>query len=244
MKIFPYYDKIRHTLEEKGEKMQRTKLKDRILPTYTKGEEIFNMTSHIVGAVLGIVATVLCIVFAAVRGNGYGVISGAIYGVTMIMLYTMSSIYHGLSPKIKSKKVFQVLDHCSIFLLIAGSYTPFALCSIREVDSFAGWLIFGIIWLFAILGIVLNSIDIKKFKVFSMICYLLMGWCILIKGNLLPELLTWKGFILLVAGGIAYTIGAIIYGVGKKHKYFHSIFHLFILLGSFLQFMCILLYVM
>ncbi len=162
----------------------------------------------------------------------------------MIMLYTMSSIYHGLSPKIKSKKVFQVLDHCSIFLLIAGSYTPFALCSIREVDSFAGWLIFGIIWLFAILGIVLNSIDIKKFKVFSMICYLLMGWCILIKGNLLPELLTWKGFILLVAGGIAYTIGAIIYGVGKKHKYFHSIFHLFILLGSFLQFMCILLYVM
>lgn len=224
--------------------MQRTKLKDRTLPTYTKGEEIFNMTSHIVGAVLGIVATVLCIVFAAVRGNGYGIISGAIYGVTMILLYTMSSIYHGLSPKIKSKKVFQILDHCSIFLLIAGSYTPFALCSIREADSVAGWIIFGIIWLFAILGIVLNSIDIKKFKVFSMICYLLMGWCILIKGNLLPELLTLNGFILLVAGGIAYTIGAIIYGVGKKHKYFHSIFHLFILLGSFLQFMCILLYVM
>lgn len=224
--------------------MQRTKLKDRILPTYTKGEEIFNMTSHIVGAVLGVVATVLCIVFAAIHQNVYGVISGAIYGVTMIVLYTMSSIYHGLSPKFTSKKVFQILDHCSIFLLIAGSYTPFALSAIRGVDVVAGWAIFGVIWLLAILGIVLNSIDIKKFKVFSMICYLLMGWCILVKGSLLPEVLTLNGFILLVAGGIAYTVGAIIYGVGKKHKYFHSIFHLFILLGSFLQFMCILLYVM
>ncbi len=224
--------------------MKRTKLKDRILPTYTKGEEIFNMTSHIVGAVLGIVATVLCIVFAAIHGNGYGVVSGAIYGVTMIILYTMSSIYHGLSPKINSKKVFQVLDHCSIFLLIAGSYTPFALCAIREYDALAGWLIFGVIWALAILGITLNSIDIKKFRVFSMICYLLMGWCIIIKANLLPELLTKNGFILLLAGGIAYTIGAIVYGLGKKYKYAHSIFHLFILLGSFLHFLCILLYVM
>lgn len=224
--------------------MQRTKLKDRILPTYTKGEEIFNMTSHIVGAVLGIVATVLCIVFAAINSNGYGVISGAIYGVTMIILYTMSSIYHGLSPKITSKKVFQILDHCSIFLLIAGSYTPFALCAIREVNRLTGWVIFGVIWALAILGIILNSIDIKKFKAFSMICYLLMGWCIIIKANLLPEILTKKGVILLVTGGIAYTIGAIIYGLGKKHKYAHSIFHLFILLGSFLQFLCILLYVM
>ena len=220
--------------------MQRTKLKDRILPKYTKGEEIFNMTSHIVGAVLGMVATVLCVVFAAIHGNGYGVVSGAIYGMTMILLYTMSSIYHGLSPKFTSKKVFQILDHCSIFLLIAGSYTPFALCTIRQADVFAGWLIFSIIWLFAILGIVLNSIDIKKFKKFSMMCYLLMGWCIVLKIGLLPELLTLNGFILLVTGGIAYTIGAIIYGVGKKHKYFHSIFHLFILLGSFLQFLCIL----
>ena len=224
--------------------MKRIKLKDRILPTYTKGEEIFNMTSHIVGVALGIVATVLCVVFAAINGNGYGVVSGAIYGVTMIVLYTMSSIYHGLSPKITAKKVFQVLDHCSIFLLIAGSYTPFALCSIREVDPVAGWTIFGVIWGVAILGIVLNSIDIKRFKVFSMICYLVMGWCIVFKVSLLPELLGTAGVVLLVAGGIAYTIGAILYGLGKKHKYMHSIFHLFILLGSLLQFFCILLYVM
>ncbi len=224
--------------------MNRTKLKDRILPTYTKGEEIFNMTSHIVGGVLGIVATVLCVIFAAVHHNVYGVVSGAIYGATMIILYTMSSIYHGLSPTKYAKKVFQVLDHCSIFLLIAGSYTPFALCSIRNVDSIAGWTIFGIIWGVAILGIVLNSIDIKKFKVFSMICYLVMGWCIIIKASLLPKILGINGLILLVAGGIAYTVGAIIYAVGKKHKYMHSIFHLFILLGSILQFFCILLYVM
>lgn len=224
--------------------MQRIKLKDRILPTYTKGEEIFNMTSHIVGGALGIVATVLCVVFAAIHGNGYGVVSGAIYGVTMIILYTMSSIYHGLSPKRNSKKVFQILDHCSIFLLIAGSYTPFALCTIRSYDPVTGWVIFGVIWFLAILGIVLNSIDLKQFKVFSMICYLLMGWCIIMKINILPKLLGTTGFVLLLAGGITYTVGAILYGLGKKHKYVHSIFHLFILLGSFLQFMCILLYVM
>ena len=145
--------------------MKRIKLSDRILPKYTKGEEIFNMTSHIVGGALGVVATVLCVIFAAVRGNGYGVVSGAIFGVTMILLYTMSSIYHGLNPKLKAKKVFQVLDHCSIFLLIAGSYTPFALCTLREYDPVTGWVIFGVIWAMALLGIVLNSIDIKRYKV-------------------------------------------------------------------------------
>ena len=224
--------------------MNRTKLKDRILPTYTKGEEIFNMTSHIVGAALGVVAMVLCIVFAAINNNVYGIVSGAVYGITMILLYTMSSIYHGLSPKRYSKKVFQVLDHCSIFLLIAGSYTPFALCTIRNESLALGWTIFGVIWGFAILGIILNSIDIKKFKVFSMICYLVMGWCIIIKIDLLPRTLGINGLTLLSLGGIAYTLGAILYGVGKKHKYMHSIFHLFILLGSLLQFFCILLYVM
>ena len=224
--------------------MKRTKLRDRILPKYTKGEEIFNMTSHIVGGVLGIVALVLCVVFAAVHGNGYGVVSGAIYGVTMVILYTMSSIYHGLNPKRKAKKVFQVLDHCSIYLLIAGSYTPFALCTLREYSTALGWTIFGVIWFVAILGIILNSIDIKKFRVFSMICYLVMGWCFVFKINLLPEFLGTAGFVLLLLGGLAYTIGAILYGLGKKHKYMHSVFHLFILLGSLLQFFTILLYVM
>lgn len=162
----------------------------------------------------------------------------------MILLYTMSSIYHGLKPERFSKKVFQVLDHCSIFLLIAGSYTPFCLCTFREYNTALGWTIFGIIWAIAILGIVLNSIDIKKYKVFSMICYLGMGWCIIFTANLFPKLLGVGGTVFLVAGGIIYSLGAILYGLGKKHKWMHSIFHLFILLGSLLQFFCILLYVM
>jgi len=223
---------------------KRTKLSDRILPTYTKGEEIFNMTSHIIGGILGIVATVLCVIFASIHKNVYGVVSGAIYGSTLIILYTMSSIYHGLSPKLLAKKVFQVLDHCTIFLLIAGCYTPVALCNIRHVNLAVGWWIFGIIWGLTIIGIVFNSIDLKKFKHFSMICYLLMGWCIIFRADLLLKSMDISGIVLLVTGGLSYTIGAILYGIGKKHKYFHSIFHLFILLGSFLQFFSILLYSM
>ena len=137
-----------------------------------------------------------------------------------------------------------MLDHCTIFLLIAGSYTPFVLCTFREYNTALGWTLFGIIWGVAILGIVLNAIDLKKYKVFSMICYLAMGWCIIIKLPLLIQLLGIPGTVILVSGGIAYTIGAILYGIGKKHKYIHSIFHLFIVLGSVLQFFSILLYVM
>ena len=222
--------------------MKRVKLKDRVLPTYTKGEEIFNMTSHIVGGALGIVATTLCIIFAAIHNNVYGIISSAIYGFSMILLYTMSSIYHGLKPN-KAKRVFQVLDHCSIFLLIAGTYTPYCLVTLREYNTVLGWTLFGIVWGMATIGIVLNSIDIKKYKIFSMICYLIMGWCILVRVPLLPKLLGLTGFILLLAGGVSYTIGAIFYGFGKKKKYIHSVFHLFILLGSIFQFFSILFFV-
>lgn len=223
--------------------MKRTKLDDRVLPTYTKGEEIFNMVTHICGAALGVVATVLLAIFSAIHHNVYGIISGIIFGVSMIVLYTMSSIYHGLSPKLKAKKVFQIFDHCAIFLLIAGSYTPFCLCTLRSYNTATGWIIFGIIWATAIIGILLNSIDIKKYKVLSMICYLLMGWCIIVKGSILPELLSTLGFALLLAGGIIYSIGAILYGLGKKRKYVHSIFHIFIFLGSLLHFFCILFFV-
>ena len=224
--------------------MKRTKLADRILPTYTKGEEIFNMISHIVGGAFGIAVTVLCIIMAAVHHNVYGVVSSSIYGATMIILYTMSSIYHGLSPRTTGKKVFQILDHCTIFLLIAGSYTPFALCTFREYSPALGWSLFGIIWAVAILGIVLNAIDLKRYKVFSMICYIGMGWAIICKANLFPMLIGVKGTILLVSGGIVYTIGAILYGLGRNHKYMHSMFHLCILLASILQFFCILFYVL
>ena len=224
--------------------MKRTKLADRILPSYTKGEEIFNMVSHIVGGVAGIVTIVLCSVFGVIRGNAYGVVSGVLFGVSMIFLYTMSSLYHGLKPNSNSKKVFQILDHCAIFILIAGSYTPFALCTLREYSTALGWVIFGVIWGFAILGITLNAIDLKKYKVFSMICYLAMGWCIIVRGDLLPKLLGINGFTLLLAGGIVYTIGAILYGIGKKHKYVHSVFHLSVFLGNLLHVLCVLIYVM
>lgn len=223
--------------------MKRTKLKDRVLPTYTKGEEIFNMTSHIVGGAFGIIALVLCVIFSVIHRNAYAVVSSIIYGISMILLYTMSSIYHGLKPNGKAKKVFQILDHCSIFLLIAGSYTPFCLVTFREYNPILGWTIFGIIWGMAILGIILNAVDIKKYKIFSMLAYLGMGWCVVFTANLLPKLLGMTGLILLLLGGIAYTIGAILYGLGKKKKYIHSVFHLFILLGSILQFFTILLYV-
>ena len=224
--------------------MTRTKLADRILPNYTKGEEICNMVSHIIGGVLGIVALVLCVVVAAINHNVYGIVSGAIFGVSMILLYVMSSVYHGLSPKLKGKKVMQVLDHCTIYFLIAGSYTPFALCTLREYDAVTGWTIFGIIWLMAIIGTVFTAIDLKKYRVFSMICYLVMGWCIIFRINILPQLLGIAGFILLLAGGIIYTIGAILYGLGKKHKYMHSVFHVCIFIGSLLHFLCILLFVL
>ena len=224
--------------------MKRIKLSERVLPTYTRGEEIFNMVSHIVGGGFGVIATILCIIFAAVHHNVYGIISGTIYGITMILLYTMSSIYHGLRPGGTAKKVFQIIDHCTIFLLIAGSYTPFCLCTFREYDTSLGWILFGIIWGMAAIGIVLNSIDLERYKVFSMICYLAMGWCVIVKAPLLPQLLGIPGTILLASGGVAYTIGAIFYGFGKKHKYIHSVFHLLIVLGSILQFFSILLYVM
>ena len=223
--------------------MHRTKLADRILPKYTKGEEIFNMTSHIVGGALGVIATILCIIVSVKHHNVYGIIGSAIYGFTLILLYTISSIYHGLSPNLKAKKVMQVLDHCSIYLLIAGCYTPVALCTLRQVDVATGWWIFGIVWFFAILGIVFTSIDLKSTKVFSMICYIAMGWCIIFKFNVLLKGLKTGGIVLLVLGGVAYTAGTIFYGLGRKIKYFHSIFHLFILLGSILQFFSILLYV-
>ena len=223
--------------------MKRIKLDDRILPVYTKGEEIFNMVSHIVGGVLGIVAIVLCVIFGAIHKDVYSVISGIVFGVTLLLLYTMSSIYHGLKPDSKAKKVFQVIDHCSIFLLIAGSYTPFALCTLRQYNAALGWWIFGIVWSLAVIGIVLNSIDLKRYKVFSMICYLAMGWCIIFKINVVFECLGLTGFVLVLLGGIAYTIGAIIYGLGKKYKWMHSIFHISCVIGSLLHFLCILIYV-
>lgn len=224
--------------------MKRTKLSDRILPKYTKGEEIFNMVSHIVGGAFGITAIVLCSIFAAINGNVYGVVSGTIFGSTMLVLYTMSSIYHGLNPQTMAKKVFQIIDHCSIYILIAGTYTPVALCTLREYSTVEGWVLFGIIWAMAIIGATLNSIDLKKYSIFSMVCYLVMGWCIILRIGIIVELLGYGALALLLSGGIAYTVGAIFYKVGKNKKWMHSVFHIFCVIGSILHFLMVLLYVM
>ncbi len=220
----------------------RTKLKDRLLPSYTKGEEIFNMVSHIVGGGLGIIETAILVIFAALNSNAYGIVSSAIFGATMIILYTMSSIYHGLRPNL-AKKVFQIIDHCAIYLLIAGTYTPFSLCTLREYNTALGWSIFGVVWGLAVLGITLNAIDLKSFKIISMILYIGMGWCIIFTEKIIFNMLGAAGFSLLLSGGISYTIGAILYGFGRKVKYFHSVFHLFVVTGSILHFLCILFFV-
>lgn len=225
--------------------MKRIKLKDRVLPRYTKGEEIFNMVSHIVGGAFGAIALVACVIVAAIHNNTMGIISAIIYGLSLIELYTMSSVYHGLSPNLNTgKKVLQVIDHCSVYFLIAGSYTPFALCTFMNYDKGLGLTIFGVIWGLAIFGIVLNSIDLRRYRVISMICYILMGWMIIFKAYLLPELLGIPGTVFLVAGGVLYTLGAILYGLGVKKKWMHSVFHIFIVLASISQFICIIMCVM
>lgn len=214
------------------------------LPKYTKGEEIFNAVSHIVGGGFGVVALVIGLVVAAIHSNAYGVVSMAIYGSSMILLYTMSAIYHFLRPN-KAKKVFRIFDHCTIFLLIAGTYTPYCLVTLRESGGW-GWSIFGVVWGFAVLGIIFNAINMHKpiIKVLSMICYLAMGWCVIIAVKPLIDNLSTPGFIWLLLGGIMYTIGAVFYLFGRKKKYIHSVWHLFCVAGTIFQFISILLYVL
>ena len=210
---------------------------------YTKGEEIFNMVSHIAGVAVGIVALVLCVVFSAIKHNPYGVVASSIYGASMIILYSVSSIYHGLSPHIGAKKVMQTIDHCSIFLLIAGTYTPVCLCSLREYNTALGWTLFGVIWGISALGITLNAISVKKFKIFSAICYIAMGWCIVLVWKPTVQMLTFGGILLMLLGGISYTIGALFYYFFKKKKYMHSVFHIFVVIGSILQMFSVLFYI-
>ncbi len=225
--------------------MKRTKLRDRLLPDYTKGEEIFNMVSHIVGGGLGIIIAAICIVKAFLNQDAFQVVSAFIYGFSMIILYTMSSIYHGLVPKM-AKKVFQIIDHCAIFILIAGTYTPIALCSIREQNVLLGWCLFAFVWAMSILGVTLNAIDLKKYSLFSNICYIAVGWCVILIMKSVIEAVSLSGFWWLLSGGIAYTIGAVFYAVAAKGgpRYIHSVFHLFVLLGTILQAVSVIFYVL
>lgn len=220
----------------------RTKLADRILPDYTRGEEIMNMVTHIVGGGLGVAALVLCVVFSCIHKNPWAVVSSAIYGATLILLFTMSSVYHGLTHK-TAKKVMQILDHCTIFLLICGTYTPILLVSIRPLYPALAWTIFGIEWGVALIAATFNAIDLKKYKVFSMIAYIAMGWCIIVVLKQTILAVTMPGFLWLLAGGILYTLGAILYGIGKYKHYVHAVFHIFVVLAAVAQFIAVFFYV-
>ena len=205
--------------------------------TQTLGEEIANSISHGVGAGLSVAALVLLIVKAAHNSGALGVVSACIYGGSLVLLYLLSCLYHALA-KTGARKVFQILDHCSIFILIVGTYTPIAL---NYIKGALGWTIFGIQAGCMVLGIVFNAINMEKWKKASLVLYVVMGWMIIfsIKSILsFPSTALW----FLVLGGVAYTVGIIFYK-NKNLKFFHFIWHIFVLAGSVLQFFCIYLYV-
>ena len=212
--------------------MKRTKLCDRALPVYSVGEEIVNTATHVIGGLLGILALILCVRRALDRGAAE-VAGAAIYGGCLVLLYSISSLYHGLRPGM-SKKVMQVLDHCAIYFLIAGSYSIVCLGAIRRENAALGWGILALEWGLCIVATVLTAIDLKRYRVFSMVCYIGMGWAIIPLAALLLKIMTPAGFWLLLAGGISYTLGAILFTI--KRKWLHSIFHIFVVAGSVLQF--------
>ena len=221
----------------------RTKLADRVLPNYSKGEEIFNFVSHIVGGAIGVVVLVVGIIIASIHGSVSAILTSIVFGVSSIAMFTMSSVYHALK-KGKAKKVMKILDHCMIYVLIAGTYTPILVCSIVPVDPVLGWSLLAVEWILAIVAIVFTAIDLKRFQLLSMLCNLVMGWAIILFPSILLEAVGLYAFILILSGGIFYTIGAILYGIGKKRSYMHCVFHIFVLLGYITQALAILIYVL
>lgn len=208
------------------------------IPKYSLGEELINSISHGVGAGLSIAGLVLLLVKA---NNSMEITTCAIYGSCMILLYVISCIYHGLSPKLRGKKVLRVIDHCNVFLLEAGTYTPLVLVTLGYP---LGWLVFSLVWGITILAIVFNAIDVDKYQVVSAIFNLIIGWSVLFVFGPLKDVITSMGIFYLIMGGVMYTVGSILYGLGSKIKYMHSIFHFFVLAGSLFHFFMIYLYVL
>ncbi len=201
--------------------------------------ERFNSISHLVGAALALAALVVLVVFASLKGDAWKIVSFSVYGATLFMLYTISTLYHSLRGEVKP--VFQKLDHAAIYLLIAGSYTPFTLITLRGVW---GWSLFGVVWGLAIIGIVIDSLHRNGPRVYQMIIYLLMGWLVLIALYPLLHHLPINGVIWLVVGGLCYTGGMVFYALDQKLAHAHGIWHLFVLAGSICHFVAILLYVL
>ena len=214
---------------------KRIKLADRVLPTYSIGEEIMNTATHLLGLAGGILALILCVQKANTLYGATEITASAIYGSCLLLLYAASSLYHGMKPSM-TKKVLQIIDHCAIYFLIAGSYTVISLGAIRRADPMLGWGLFFAEWTLAIIATVLTAIDLHAYQVFSMICYIGMGWGVLPFIRQVYAILSPVGFYLLLAGGIAYTVGAVLYGIGSKVKWMHTVFHVMVVLGSVLHF--------
>lgn len=207
--------------------------------TFSKGEEIANSITHGIGALLSIAALVLLIVFSSLYGNAWHVVSFTLFGVTMVLLYTSSTLVHSF-PAGKAKDVFEVMDHSSIYFFIAGTYTPFLFIAVK---GWLGWTLFGIVWGLAIGGTVFKAFFVKKFLFASTILYVAMGWLIVFAWNPLVENVPSQGVALLVIGGVLYTVGAVFY-VWRGFKFHHAIWHLFVLGGTVTHFFAVLLYLL
>lgn len=214
------------------------------IPKYSLAEELLNSISHGLGAVFGIVATILMLLKAVPTGDPFKIASSIIYGLSLIILFTISCVYHALA-KNNGKKVLRVLDHDVIYILISGTYTPYMLVALRPINvwnlgtSVVAYTMFAFVWVCCIVGAVFNSINIHKYRYLSMTCYLLSGWTVVIALFVLWNIITPAGVLLLLGGGIVYTIGAVLYAIGSKRKYFHSVFHMFVLMGAVLMFISV-----
>ena len=201
---------------------------------YTLGEEVMNAVTHGLGTILAVAGANLLIASSALQGDPYKLGSSIVYGVSLTLLYLMSTVYHGVASS-RAKEILRIFDHCSIFLLIAGTYTPFALVTLRE---HRGWLLFGAIWAAAVVGITLNAISLRRFEKLSLACYVAMGWAVVFQAGTLAAALSPAGLVLLVAGGICYTGGILFYKL--RRPYMHGVWHLFVLAGSVCHFLCVL----
>jgi hemolysin III len=207
--------------------------------TFSKGEEIANSITHGIGGLLSMAGLVILIVFSSLYGSAWHIVSFTLFGITMVLLYTASTLVHSF-PAGKAKDVFEILDHSAIYFFIAGSYTPFLFIAVK---GWVGWTLFGIVWGLAIIGTVFKAFFVKKYVFFSTLMYVIMGWLIVFAWNQITENVAYDGVVLLVIGGVLYTIGAIFY-VWRGFKYHHAIWHLFVLAGTILHFFSILFYLL
>lgn len=210
------------------------------IPNYSLSEELINSISHGVASIFSIVGLIMLVIKAANKG-AMAVTTVTLFGTTMIILYTISCIYHALSPKITGKKVMRVIDHCNVFLLVFGTIIPVALVGI---EGYLGWTYFSIVALVTLIGIVFSAIDVDKNQKIEVICHLINGWSVTLFSKTLITNIGTVGFLFVVLGGVMYSLGAILYGIGSKKKYMHSVFHFFCIFGTIFHYLAIYLYIL